>query len=102
MKLTFQAISPKESHGQSVSKRKDEPKNEKMKESGMVRSQNENENEKKRKKNTFQALPLTNRSILKQEDEPKKEKKGSRTVSGQNKNEKEKKYLSSHITNGIP
>jgi hypothetical protein len=38
----------------------------------------------KEKKNTFQAVPLIkshNRPILKREDEPKKEKKGSRTVS---------------------
>ena len=49
----------------------------------MVSSQNENENEKKRK-STFQAVSLTeshDRPILKREDEPKKEKKGSRTVS---------------------
>ena len=44
MKLTFQAVSPTESHDRSVPKREDEPKNEKTKESGMVRSQNENEN----------------------------------------------------------
>ena len=59
----------------------------------MVSSQNENEKEKKRK-STFQAVPLTeshDRPILKREDEPKKEKKGSRTVSSWNENEKEKK-----------
>ena len=71
----------------------------------MVSSQNENENEKKRK-STFQAVPLTeshDRPILKREDEPKKEKKGSRMVSSWNENEKrKKKYLLGRITNGIP
>ena len=49
---------------------------------------------KKKRKSTFQAVPLTeshDQPILKREDEPKKEKKGSRTVSSWNENEKEKK-----------